>query len=121
MRSAYTTSTALAVCIVAKTRPDPCHHIHAIMRSSRIQELLAKAVGHSSLADAGQYTRPKSWGVYKVRPSKPSATKLYRIGNHPIRQHELHREFGGVSLVALFTSRALADELAGLYNAGPAE
>lgn len=90
------------------------------MSTSRIQDLLAKAIGQSSLADAGLYTRPKSWGVYKVRPPKLSTTKLYRIGNHPIRQQELHREFGGVSLVALFTSRALADELVRLYNSGDA-
>ena len=39
------------------------------------------------------------------------------MGNHPVRQQELEREFGKVERVALFVSRSVAEELSALLNA----
>jgi hypothetical protein len=85
---------------------------------ARVDELRELAVDPSSLRLNGPYTIPPSWGVYRIAPSRPIATRLFRFGNHPIRQTELHDEFGAVSPLAHYTSRALAKELASLLNAG---
>ncbi len=85
--------------------------------NQRIEVLLSHAVELSTLHVIGSYTSPKSWGVYEVEPRTTAATKRFRIGNHPVRQHELEREFMAVRNVALFTDRSLAEELASLLNA----
>jgi hypothetical protein len=90
------------------------------MSRSRVEELLSKAVAQSSVTAAGRYTKPATWGVYKINPPKTSSTKRYRIGNHPVRHHELSQEFGAASTIAIFTTRPLAVELAALYNVGAA-
>ena len=87
------------------------------MSQERVRELLAKAVEPSTLHPAGLYTRPASWGVYKLLLSERATTRRYRYGNHPVRQLELRREFGSAKAVAHYTSRALAVELAALLNA----
>jgi hypothetical protein len=87
--------------------------------TSREQALLALAVAPSSLRVVGPYTSPPSWGVYRIEPATRSATRRYRLGNHPVRERELRAEFGRVQVVALFASRPLAVELAALYNAAP--
>ena len=91
------------------------------MTQSRVRELLAMATAPSGLRAAGRYTRPPSWGVYVVAPPKQTPTRRYRFGNHPVRQAELSREFGAARVLALFTARAPAEELAALYNAGYSE
>ena len=83
----------------------------------RVSELLSQAVQQSTLRSAGTYTNPRSWGVYEVEPAQPVATKRFRIGNHPVRQQELEREFGTVQRIALFTSRSLAEQLSAILNA----
>jgi len=85
---------------------------------NRVGELLARAIDPTSLQVIGSYTAPRSWGVYQLieTSSASSATKLFRLGNHPVRLQELEREFRRVRTVALFTSRSLAEELAGLLN-----
>jgi hypothetical protein len=45
-----------------------------------------------------------------------AGTKRFRFGNHPVRLQKLEREVPRVRTVALFTSRAPAEELAGLLN-----
>lgn len=87
----------------------------------RVSELLSLAVQQSMLRIAGAYTNPRSWGVYEVDPAQPVATKRFRIGNHPVRQHELEREFGTVRRIALFTSRTLAEQLSAILNTKRAE
>jgi len=84
--------------------------------TSKEQALLAQAVPERSLTVQGPYTSPRSWGVYRIEPDTSSATRRYRLGNHPVRERELRAEFGRVQLLALFTSRELAVELAALYN-----
>jgi hypothetical protein len=91
---------------------------NAPFSQARIDELLAKGVEASSLVADGSYTKPRSWGVYEIKPPKGTATRLYRLGNHPVRQRELEQEFGKVKLVCLFLSRTLAEELAKLFNQG---
>jgi hypothetical protein len=88
------------------------------MSQVRVNELRRLAADPSSLRPNGSYTNPPSWGVYRIAPSRQVATRLFRYGNHPIRQTELHNEFGSVSPIAHFTSRDLAAELASLLNAG---
>jgi hypothetical protein len=88
------------------------------MSQLRVQELLALAVIPSALRPNGALTIPPSWGVYRITPDHQTTTRRFRYGNHPIRQLELHNEFGSVRAVAVFTARALAAELASLLNAG---
>lgn len=83
------------------------------MNSPQLRELLAKAVEPSSVVVKGQYTSPRTWGVYEL-PAE--STTRFRFGNHPVRQQELVREFGTARLEALFTSRPLALQLAFLLN-----
>jgi hypothetical protein len=85
--------------------------------AAREQALLAMAVSERSLTVQGRYTSPPSWGVYRIEPDKRSASRRFRIGNHPVREQELRAEFGSVQVIALFTSRELAVELAALRNA----
>jgi hypothetical protein len=79
--------------------------------------LLDQAVSASSLRIIGSYTSPHSWGVYRIDPPAPSATRRFRKGNHPVRQRELEQEFGSpAKVIALFTQESLATELARLLN-----
>ena len=88
------------------------------MSQERINALRAKAIDASTLTPDGMYTVPRSWGVYQIEPSTPTATRRYRFGNHPVREFELRREFGAAKVLAHFDSRAFAEEFAKLLNAG---
>ena len=85
------------------------------MNASRKSELRAVAISASSVRSDGTLTTPRSFGVYRIGGSA-RGTRLFRFGNHPIRQHELIREFGVARLEALFLERVLASELASLLN-----
>lgn len=82
-----------------------------------ITRLLLQAVDPSILKDAGPYTNPKTWGVYKILPGASTINKRFRFGNHPIRKQELEREFTSVQVIGLFTSRTLAEQLSTFLNA----
>lgn len=56
----------------------------------------------------GNYTEPGTWGVYRVAHGRGSPT--YHLGNHPVRQRELEREFGNAELVELYLDRQSALE-----------
>jgi hypothetical protein len=85
--------------------------------SDRRKQLLAHAVPSSSITVAGNYTTPRTWGVYRITPDGPSkATARVRFGNHPVRQRELEAEFGVARLLALFKERAIAQDYARLLN-----
>ncbi len=56
----------------------------------------------------GNYTEPRSWGVYRVQHERGSPT--YHLGNHPVRQRELERKYGRAELVELHLDRASALE-----------
>ncbi len=87
------------------------------MSGERKRELLSLAIGINDVRDVGSLTVPRSFGVYRVTGSRRSG-RLFRYGNHPIRQRELIAEYGGAKLEALFAKRSLAKELAGLLNNG---
>ncbi|MFT4255964.1 MAG: hypothetical protein QM599_03255 [Pseudoxanthomonas sp.] len=62
-----------------------------------------------------RYTSPRSYGVYEL-PVSAKATRLYRFGNHPVRQQELEREFGSCLLVNLYPQREAAKAEADALN-----
>jgi hypothetical protein len=94
--------------------------INTLLDDPSIQHLLAQSVSESSLVSDGNLTHPRSWGVYEVQPTAGNrATRKYRLGNHPVRQQELEKEFGAAKRVALFTSRGIAEELKRQLNARP--
>lgn len=85
------------------------------MSNSRKRDLLTLSIKGSSGRPDGNLTIPRSFGVYRLTGPKKSGRE-HRFGNHPVRLHELVRDFGGASLEALFTERKLAEELATLLN-----
>lgn len=86
--------------------------------SDSIAALLQRAVDQSILAtEKGKLTVPRGWGVYELATA-PGVGRRFRFGNHPVRYDELVREFGKVSVLGIFTSRADADALQKLKNAG---
>lgn len=85
--------------------------------SSSKAAILQKAIADQFLEYVGMYTVPRTWGVYQLKPQQNNLTKkTFRIGNHPVRKIELERDFGAVEVIALFTSRYLANELAITLN-----
>jgi hypothetical protein len=92
------------------------------MQMNAIESVEAKLILKHSIAKdritfAGNYTNPKTWGVYEINPPKSNlTTRRFRIGNHPIRQRELEIEFGAAACVAIFTARIYAEELGRLLN-----
>jgi len=85
------------------------------MNAGRKNELRALAISESSVRPDGTLTIPRSFGVYRIGGTA-RGTRLFRFGNHPVRQHELIREFGVARLEELFSERVLASELARLLN-----
>ena len=85
------------------------------MSNTRRDALIRRSVSPSAVRDAGNYTVPRTYGVYKLSATRGTG-RTYRFGNHPIRQRELVREHGAVRLEALFDDRSDAVELAALLN-----
>jgi len=54
----------------------------------------------------GNYTEPRTWGVYRVKHDRGSPS--YHFGNHPVRQRELVNEFGNAELIDLHLDRVAA-------------
>lgn len=78
-----------------------------------IDQIATRTIHPSEVKPDGPLTLPRSWGVYEL-PESAGATCRFRFGNHPVRMHELEREFGGCVLVYLFLSRSDAREAAAL-------
>ena len=85
------------------------------MSDARKKELLALSIDITEVEDAGPLTKPRTWGVYRVIGPAQGSTR-FRFGNHPVREWELRREFGNISLEALFKDRSLAKELKNILN-----
>lgn len=83
---------------------------------SRKERLMERAVSSQRLRTDGIYTSPRSFGVYKLT-GRGNVGKKYRIGNHPVRERELVRDYGQCEVVALFLDRDDAVELARHLNA----
>jgi hypothetical protein len=82
--------------------------------------LIRRSVDPSAVRVVGQYTIPRTYGVYRLRAS-PGRGREYRLGNHPVRHQELVRDYGAADLKWLFYDRADAVELAALLNQTVAE
>ena len=79
------------------------------------------AVAPKSVAPAGNYTDPKTWGVYRLPADNGNTGMTYRLGNHPVRHLELVRDYGRAELVLLFTARETALDLRDRLNNGMAD
>jgi|LauGreDrversion4_2_1035121.scaffolds.fasta_scaffold308493_2 hypothetical protein len=87
------------------------------MSEARLKSLLTKSIDPSSVKPDGQYTNPKTWGVYQVeRLLDGRRGKGFHFGNHPIRQQELIRQFGEAQTIGIFEKRIDAEEVAYLMN-----
>ena len=82
---------------------------------SVIDRLMEKAVSPQRLRTTGRYTVPRSFGVYRLT-GNGNVGKRHRIGNHPVRERELVRDFRECEVVALFLSRNDAESLARHLN-----
>ena len=81
------------------------------------RSILAHSVAQDGLTFVGNYTYPKTWGVYEIEPPRSNpTTRRFRVGNHPIRQRELENEFGAAACIALFPAKNFAEELQRLLN-----
>ena len=83
--------------------------------SSTIKTLALKAISPKTVQSDGLLTSPRSFGVYQL-PQTAKNTLLFRFGNHPVRRHELEREFGSCELLYLFCSRPDAVTMASALN-----
>jgi hypothetical protein len=107
----------LAVVVLAIAR-SVSEKRHAIQREA---DLLSCSVSPRSVVAVGRKTNPPTFGVYCVETFASGRRSLqYRVGNHPVRQAELTREFGAAGLLALFESRADAEEYKYLLATGQA-
>lgn len=89
------------------------------MTKSRLSLLQARAIEPKSVIISGRRTNPPTWGVYRVEGfAAGRRTTQFRLGNHPIRQQELAREFGAAELILLLPQRADAEELKYLLESG---
>lgn len=87
------------------------------MSQTHLKSLLAKSIDPSSVKSDGQYTSPKTWGVYQVEPLlEGKRGKGFHFGNHPVRQKELIRQYGEAQLVRLYEARIDAEEVAHILN-----
>ncbi len=86
------------------------------MSLSRRDQLLQRTLKPSDFKPNGVYTDPKTYGVYRLT-GKAKAGRVFRYGNHPIRYDELVNEYGAAEVVAVFSARSDAEELAAIENA----
>jgi hypothetical protein len=88
-----------------------------LMNKANLKRLIDRSIELDAVVVEGRYTSPKTWGVYRIdRLVSGQRGSAFRIGNHPVRQAELEREFGGADLIALFTTRIDAEETAYILN-----
>ena len=79
------------------------------------KNLALRAISPQAVHADGLLTSPRSFGVYQL-PHSAKNTRLFRFGNHPVRQRELEREFGSCKLIYLFLSRTDAVAMASARN-----
>lgn len=78
-------------------------------------DLMAKAVNPETLHFEGNYTSPRSYGVYRVNDAQVTGRR-FRFGNHPVRLYELDREYSSCEVIGLFLQREDAKRLADSLN-----
>ena len=84
------------------------------------EQLMAKSVNpkHYQVDSANHnYTKPRTWGAFAIPDDSATGTKKkFRLGNYPVRQRELEKEFGLVEFIALFEKRDDAKALIDLLE-----
>jgi hypothetical protein len=90
------------------------------LTQSKLKVMEANALSPVKVRVVGNYTDPKTWGVYRTTSPSKSNGATFHQGNHPIRQIELVREGRDVELVVLFTNREDAVRLKQLLSNGSA-
>lgn len=80
-----------------------------------ISKLMERAKNPSSLKLDGNYTIPRSFGVYRIVVAG-NVGKRYRFGNHPVRMNEILSDIGDCETVAIFLDRDDARQLASELN-----
>ncbi|TYT26476.1 hypothetical protein FZO89_09525 [Luteimonas viscosa] len=79
------------------------------------EDLARRAISPTDVRADGTLTLTRSYGVYELSPTA-TATRRFRLGNHPVRMLELEREFGSCKLVYLFLHRTDAVAMAAALN-----
>lgn len=74
-----------------------------------------RAIPPNAVRPDGMLTSPRSFGVYEL-PASVTGSRRFRYGNHPVRMHELQREFGSCTLRHLFLRREDAGSMSAQLN-----
>lgn len=85
-------------------------------KTMAIDEIVSRSIAPSQVRRDGQLTNPRTYGVYEVLGA--GTARRFRFGNHPVRMHELEREFSACTLRYLFRQREDAETVAAELNAG---
>jgi|AntRauTorcE11898_2_1112593.scaffolds.fasta_scaffold32035_2 hypothetical protein len=80
-----------------------------------INNLTSRTISPGDVRSDGSLTVPRSFGVYELPHSAPG-TRRFRLGNYPVRLHELERDFGSCKLLYLFREREDAVAMASVLN-----
>jgi len=89
------------------------------MVNKTVKNLESQALSPVEVKVVGNYTDPKTWGVYRIAQTGGSG-QSFHLGNHPVRQFELERKHGSAELLMLFTEREDAVRLKQLLSSGAA-
>lgn len=86
-----------------------------LLADAQVDTILSRRISPELLQPDGQYTIPRSYGVYYVTNAE---NRHYRCGNHPVRERELKRQYGevNVSVMAIFINIDDCRQLALLLN-----
>lgn len=84
------------------------------------ENLMQLAVDSKKFYIQGIYTSPRTYGVYalinRLNHHQSNHGKKFRFGNHPIRQHELIKQYGTAEIQAVFLERHQAKIFADRLN-----
>jgi hypothetical protein len=84
------------------------------------ENLMQLAVDSTKFYIQRIYTSPRTYGVYAVinrlNHHQSNHGKKFRFGNHPIRQHELIKQYGTAEIQAVFLERHQAKIFADRLN-----
>ena len=80
-----------------------------------IESIMRRAIGSNRFRIEGNYTAPRSFGVYRLT-GQGDIGKKFRFGNHPVRMNELLRDYRACDIEGIFLDRSDAKTLASLLN-----
>ena len=90
-------------------------HQNKNSNTEKQKALLLKSLNNSEFVLGEKYTNPRTWGTYDISNNSENS-KRFRFGNHPVRMNELNRKYKICHIIAIFSSRELACELANILN-----